>query len=237
MYDFHYNDMCVKYPRASQLRLLFTDTDSFAYAVQTDDIYRDMVANATTRYDFSEYPLDHRLYDTSNRKALGIFKDELNSVPMREFVGLRPKCQAFLCTSKVDKNVLQNTRPVEKKTAKSVKCNVKDDLHFAHYLDVLRSFKSYVCKQNLISLTNHTVRTVHTRKVGLTTFDTKRWLCEDTVHSHSHGYKDKVSDTSDLSTKSYIVNCFTNVGIFSRNDLPGQHHWLRVWISYFVLKT
>ena len=56
-YDFHYNHMCVKYPRANQLRLLFTDTDSLAYAVQTDD--------ATSRYDFSEYPLDHPLYDTS----------------------------------------------------------------------------------------------------------------------------------------------------------------------------
>ena len=90
MYDFHYNHMCVKYPSANQLRLLFTDTDSLAYAVQRVDIYRDIVDNAASRYDFSEYPLDH-LYDTSNRKALGFFKDELNSVPMRKFVGLRPK--------------------------------------------------------------------------------------------------------------------------------------------------
>ena len=102
---------------------------------------------------------------------------------MREFVGLRPKGYAFLCTGKVDKNVLQHTRPVEKKTAKGVKRKVKDDhLHFAHSLDVLCSSKSHVCKQNLISSTNHTVRTVHTRKVGLAAFDTKRWLCEDTVH-------------------------------------------------------
>ena len=80
-----------------------------------------------------------------------------------------------LSTVKVDMNVLQHTRPVEKKTAKDVKRKVEGDhLHFAHYLDVLRSFKSYACKQNLISSTNHTVRTVHTRKVGLTAFDTKR---------------------------------------------------------------
>ena len=41
MYDFHYNHMKVKYPRANQLRLLFTDTDSLAYVVQTDDIYKE----------------------------------------------------------------------------------------------------------------------------------------------------------------------------------------------------
>ena len=121
MYDFHYNYMCVKYPRADQLRLLFTDTDSLSYAAQTDDIYRDMVDDAASRYDFREYPPDHLLYDTSNRKALGFFKDELHSIPMREFVGLRPKCYAFLCTGKVDKSVLQHTRPIEKKTAKGVK--------------------------------------------------------------------------------------------------------------------
>ena len=108
MYDFHYNHMWVKRPRANQLRLLFTDTDSLANAVQTDDIYTSI---------FSEYPLDHPLYDTSNRKALGFFKDELNSVPLREFVELRPKCYAFLCTDKVDKNVLQHTRHVEKKNS------------------------------------------------------------------------------------------------------------------------
>ena len=93
--------------------------------MQTDNIYRDTVADVTSRYDFSEYPLDHPLYGTSNRKALVFFKDELNLVPMREFVGVRPKCYAFLCTGKVDKNVLEYTRPVEKKTAKGVKRKVK----------------------------------------------------------------------------------------------------------------
>ena len=61
VYDFHYNYMKVKYPHANQLRLLFTDTDSLAYAVQTDDIYKDMATDAADRYDFSEYPLDHPL--------------------------------------------------------------------------------------------------------------------------------------------------------------------------------
>ena len=98
MYDFHYHHMKVKYTHAEQLRLLFTDTDSLAYAVQTENIYEDMASDAAPRYDFSAYPENHPLYDTSNRKALGFFKDELNSIPMKEFVGLRPKSYAFLCT-------------------------------------------------------------------------------------------------------------------------------------------
>ena len=118
-------------------------------------------------------------------------------------------------------SVLQHTRPEEKKTAKGVKRKVKDDhLHFAHYLDVLRCFKSYVSKQNLISSTNHTVRTVHTHKVGLTAFDKKRWLCVDTVHTHLHGHNDIVSDPMHLAGTSAIVSTLTAVGI-SHNDLPG----------------
>ena len=82
MYNFHYNHMCVKYSRPDQLRLLFTDTDSVPYAVQTEDIYRDMAVDVATHYDFREYPIDHPLYSAMNRKAIGFLKDQLNSVPM-----------------------------------------------------------------------------------------------------------------------------------------------------------
>ena len=118
--------MRVKYPRPGQLRLLFTYPNSLAYAVQTDDIYRDMAEDAANRYHFSEYPFDHSLYSATNCKALGIFRDELNSVPMQPFVGLRAKCYAFLRMGKVCNNVFQHTNPVEKKTAKGVKRRVKD---------------------------------------------------------------------------------------------------------------
>ena len=87
MYDIHYNHVKAKYPRANELKLLFTDTDSLAYLIRTDSIYEDMADDATARYDFSEYPLDHPLYATSNRKALGFFKDELNSVHIEKSVG------------------------------------------------------------------------------------------------------------------------------------------------------
>ena len=58
MYDFH---MCVKYPRANQLRLFFTDTDSLADDVQTYDIYREIATDAASRYDLSEHPFDDPL--------------------------------------------------------------------------------------------------------------------------------------------------------------------------------
>ena len=141
-----------------------------------------------THYDFSEYPLDHHLYSAVNHKAIGFFKDELNSVPMQQFVGLRPKCYPFFCPGKVSNDMFQHTNPVEKKTAKGVKRRVKDaHLHFEYYLDALNNFHTYLCRQNLIKSTLHTVCTVHMCKGGSTAYDTKQWLCDDTIHTHAHG--------------------------------------------------
>ena len=115
-----------------------------------------MVVDAAAKYDFSEYTTTHPLYNTSNKKALGFFKDELNSIPMEEFIGLRPKCYAFKHTGKVSGDKLVHSSTVETKTAKGVKRKVKDEhLHYNHYLDALRNFQSFVCKQNLITSTSH----------------------------------------------------------------------------------
>ena len=106
----------------------------------------------------------------------------------------------------MDGNAVQHSKPVEKKTAKGVKRKVKDEhLHFTHYLDALHSFHKFVCKQNLILSTAHTGRTVHQRKLGLTAFDTKRWLREDTIHTHSHGHKGSVADPMPLVNESFIT--------------------------------
>ena len=173
MYEFHYQHMKVKYPCADQLKLLSTDIDSLAYAVKTDDIYEDMAADATTRYGFSEYPLDHPLYDASNRKTLGYFKYELNSIPIKGFVGLRPKCYANMCTGKVDRNVVQHTKPVEKKTAEGVKRKVKEEhLHYNyyHYATSNRLFASRISSPQhhtgYVQSINRKLALLHTTRSG-----------------------------------------------------------------------
>ena len=55
----------------------------------------------------------------------------------------------------------------------------------------------------------------------MTAFDTKRWLCEDTIHTHSHGHKDTIPNSKymNLANKSYI-KCIVDAGIYSHDDLP-----------------
>ena len=61
MYDFHYTHMKVKYPQERQLKLLFTDTGSLAYTIQTEDIYADML-NDSHLFDFCGYQDDHTCF-------------------------------------------------------------------------------------------------------------------------------------------------------------------------------
>ena len=83
---------------------------------------------------------------------------------------------------------------------------MKDEhFHFTHYLDALHSFQTFVSKQDLISSIAHTVRTVHQRKVGQKAFDTKRWMCMDTVHTQSHGHRNTVGDPEALVDKSFMT--------------------------------
>ena len=85
MYSFHYNVIKEKYgPNAT---LLFTDTDSLFYHIETPDLYADM-ALISDHFDTSDYPPVHPLFRTANKKVICKFKDECCGVPPLEFVGL-----------------------------------------------------------------------------------------------------------------------------------------------------
>ena len=92
MYQFWYDHLKNKYN--NNVELIYTDTDSFIIQVETDDIYKDMLENKNL-YDFSEYPINHPNYDITNKKVLGKFKDEMKSLIITEFIGLKPKMYSF----------------------------------------------------------------------------------------------------------------------------------------------
>ena len=95
MYDFYYNYIKQKY--GDKAKLLFTDTDSMMYEIQTEDFYKDISADVKHRFDTSDYPLDHSSGIPSglNKKVLGMFKDEVKGKVMDEFVGLRAKLYSY----------------------------------------------------------------------------------------------------------------------------------------------
>ena len=140
MYDFHCNYIKVKY--GEKATLLFTDTDSLCYNIQTEDIYRDIQEEADL-FDTSEYPPDHFLFSTRNKKVLGKFKDEVHGTPVQEFVGLRPKMYSLLYN--------ENGKTVEKKVAKGIAKNVtKREIRHEHYKECMFNRKQQTASMQQI---------------------------------------------------------------------------------------
>ena len=75
MYSFYYDVMKPKYK--DNIKLVYTDTDSYVIKVETDDLYEDF-KEINEYMDFSDYPQEHPNYDKTNKKVLGKFKDEIN---------------------------------------------------------------------------------------------------------------------------------------------------------------
>ena len=88
MYRFHYDGLLPKY--GDSLKLCYTDTDSFIFLVETEDLHADMTSMSEW-FDTSNFPTDHSLYSTANKRKLGFFKSETAAYHPSEFCGLRSK--------------------------------------------------------------------------------------------------------------------------------------------------
>ena len=93
MYQFHYDYNKNKYDNKS--KLLFRDTDSLMYEIETEDVYEDFSSNKEM-FDFSSYSTKSKYYDNSNKLGIGEMKEETGGVKIEEFLGLKPKVYSFL---------------------------------------------------------------------------------------------------------------------------------------------
>ena len=124
MYDFYYNQLKTQYGESCQL--LYTDTDSLLLEIEAEDVYKGMVQNQTL-YDTSDYPQDHPLYSSANKKVLGKLKDECAGRAIAEYVGLRQKMYSIL-----------EAGGINTKKAKGVKKNVvKKHIRHEQYKEAL----------------------------------------------------------------------------------------------------
>ena len=88
LYKFHSNEMKPKF--GDSLEVLYKDTDSLLYRIETDDLYSD-IQSLKHLPDLSNYPQNHKLFDSTNKKVPLTMKDELNGQIMLEATCLRSK--------------------------------------------------------------------------------------------------------------------------------------------------
>ena len=84
MYAFHYNYIKSKF----NANLLFTDTGSLGYEIETEDVYEDFYEDKSL-FEFSDYPQDSIFFDPVNKKVIGKMKDGFKGKIISEFVGLK----------------------------------------------------------------------------------------------------------------------------------------------------
>lgn len=193
MYNFYYNVLKKKYNE--NVRLLYTDTDSFILEIKCDDLTKDLY-ELRDHFDFSDYPCSHPLYNVENKKVIGKFKDETGGTKtITEFIGLRAKMYSFQ-VARNQYSVYPNHDEEEKdlrpvKRAKGVPYQVVEkSLEYEHYKQVLME-EAEVIKHTFTKLASkeHRISTIEQTKIGLTKNDDKRINLPD--HSClSYGHRD-----------------------------------------------
>ena len=178
MYDFHYNYIKPKY--GDKAKLLFTDTDSLMYEIETEDFYKDISGDVKDRFDTSDYPENHPsgIPTGINKKVLGMMKDEAGGKTIKEFVGLRAKLYSFVMDD-----------GEETKKCKGVKKQVVESkISHEDYKTCLTTGKEQLRKQNILRSYNHEVYTEEVNKIALSAQDDKRYILSDGVHTLAWGH-------------------------------------------------
>ena len=173
MFDFHYNYIKPKYGYKAEL--LFTDTDSLMYQIQTEDFYKDISGDIKTKFDTSDYPKDHPsgIPTGLNKKVIGMFKDEVAGKQITHFIGLRPKLYSFKIEE--GKNV---------KKCKGIKKSVvAKGITFEHYFECLFTGEKQMRSMRIFQSKCHDVYSKEVNKIALSCGDNKRRILEDKIHT------------------------------------------------------
>ena len=177
MYDFHYNYMKKKFKR---MKLLFTDTDSLCYELETDDFFKDISADVEKKFDTSNFEKDHKsgIFYAKNKKVIGMMKDEAGGKIIEEFVGLRAKLYSYKMHSGGSTRKCKGIK----------KAVIKNEITHEDYKNCLFGRKSAFRKMNVIRSHSHNIYTEKINKVALSGDDDKRIILEDGIHTLALGH-------------------------------------------------
>ena len=176
MYEFWYDYMKPKY--ANNVKLCYTNTDSFIINIKTNDFYEDIASDVENTFNTSNYEVNRPLPMGKNKKVIGLMKDELGGKIIAEFITLRPKTYSFLTDD-----------GKEDKKAKETMCNKM--IKFNDYKKCLLNDEVIFKSQQRFISKKHDVYTENINKIALSSNDDKRIVLSDKITSYPYGYKGK----------------------------------------------
>ena len=180
MYEFWYDYMKPKYD--NNVKLCYTDTNSFIMNIKTNDFYEDIANDVENRFDTSNYEVNRPLPMGKNKKIISLMKGELGGKIITEFVTLRPKTYSYLTDDGTE----------DKKAKGTKKCVIKKMIKFNDYKKrllknevILKSEQRFISKKN-------DVYTENINKIALSNNDDKRIISSNKITSYPYGYKGKI---------------------------------------------
>jgi len=201
VYMFWYK--CVK-TALPQARLMLTDTDSLLLYVE-DECFYDSLREIVGELDFSNYSVAHELFDRhagaqnakrENRMCMGKWKDVH---PKSQIVDCKTVCsKVYSFITDDDSNVMRHkgvqTRALEKQ------------LSHINYCDSLLLGRNVMVTYSAIRNFNHEVYTIHGKKVALSCYDDKRYICENRIETFALGHCRLRSDPLKTLVESTVLD-------------------------------
>ena len=182
MMEFHYNVIHKEFE--GKYNLLYSDTDSLIYDIRDPDIYK-WIGNNKDHFDLSD-SLRPELKNNKNKKVICKYKDEMNSLIIKEAVFENPKVYSII-HQEMEDNVIDENHNTKK--AKGVsKVVLKKEITHKDFVDVLETGKSI--SKDVISIRSfdHQLYTVKQKKVVLTSWYDKMNMISN-VECVPYGYR------------------------------------------------
>ena len=126
-------------------------------------------------FGFSEYPVNSKFYDLTNRKVLEKLKDEFKGKVIYDFIGLKSKMNSLIS---VDNKEVSKAKGVNKK------------IKHKEFTNVLFNRKVIRHNMNRIESKLHKIVIYNIYKVSLSCFDDKRYVLDNGVNTLAYFHND-----------------------------------------------
>ena len=95
----------IKNKYGDKAEMFITDTDNLMCKTETKNAYEDLFTKKEL-FDFSNYPKVSKYYNGANNSVAGNIKDEINSMPIKDFAELKSKMYVLILVNLKNQKLL-----------------------------------------------------------------------------------------------------------------------------------